>query len=103
MSVTERTAEIGLLRAIGARRAQILELFLVEALVLAAAGGAAGLVLGLGLAGSLLVALPDLPVHPSGQYALLAELIAILVGLVAGVAPARRAARMQPLDALRAE
>lgn len=103
IAVGERTGEIGLLRAIGATRGHILRLFLFESLLLAAVGGAAGLVLGFGLAAFLGLAVPALPVQPSIGYVLLAEVLALVIGLTAGVAPARHAAAMQPLDALRAE
>jgi len=103
IAVAERTAEIGLLRALGATRRRILVLFLGEAAALAAAGGAAGLALGWGIAGMLAVALPALPVRVSWTYALIAEVVAVAIGLAAGVLPARRAARLDPLDALRGE
>ena len=103
IAVRERRAEIGLFRAIGARRGQVLRLFLFESLVLSAVGGVAGLVMGLGLALAIKVLAPSLPVHPSLEYAFLAELLAVVIGLVAGVLPARNAARLQPLEALRAE
>lgn len=103
IAVRERRAEVGLLRAIGARRSQVLHLFLIESLLLSAVGGLAGLALGLGLAVTIKVFVPSLPVHPSLEYALLAEILAVLIGLIAGVLPARHAARLQPLDALRAE
>ena len=103
IAVRERTAEIGLLRAIGATHTQILMLFLLESSLLAAAGGAAGLAAGYGLAALLKLGLPALPIHPSLEYALLAELFAVTIGLLAGITPARHAASLQPLDALRSE
>lgn len=103
IAVRERRAEIGLLRAIGARRNQVLRMFLLESLLLSAIGGFAGLALGLGLAAAIKLVAPSLPVHPSLEYAMLAEFLAVLIGLAAGVIPARNAARLQPLDALRAE
>ncbi len=103
ISVRERRSEIGLLRAIGARRGQVLRLFLLESLLLSAAGGLAGLAFGLGTALALRLIAPSLPVHPSLEYALLAELLAVAIGLAAGVLPARHAASLQPLEALRAE
>lgn len=103
IAVNERTGEIGLLRALGARQSQVLSLFLGEAIVLAAIGGAAGLVLGAGLGQLLRLAVPALPVHTSMFYVILAESIAVSIGLLAGVLPARRAARLDPVEALRAE
>jgi len=103
ISINERTNEIGLLRALGARQAQILGLFLGEAVVLAAVGGLSGLVLGTGIAWLLHTALPALPVHIPLVYVLLAEAIAVSIGLAAGVVPAYRAAQMDPVEALRAE
>lgn len=103
IAVSERTAEIGLLRALGARREQVLALFLGEAALLAAAGGAAGLIFGAGIARLLTLAFPSLPISTPWWFALLAEGIAVAVGLAAGVLPARRAAYMDPVDALRAE
>jgi putative ABC transport system permease protein len=103
IGVSERTAEIGLLRALGATRRGILMLFLGEAALLAAIGGAAGLALGWGVALGLNVVFPALPVHTPLLYAVLAEAVGIAVGLAAGVLPARRAARLDPIESLRGE
>jgi putative ABC transport system permease protein len=103
IAVAERTAEIGLLRALGATRRRVLLLFLGEAALLAALGGIAGLAIGWGIAGAIKLALPALPLHVPWLYAVLAELVAVGVGLAAGVMPARRAALLDPLDALRGE
>lgn len=103
ISVSERTSEVGLLRALGAGKGQILTLFLGEAMLLAAAGGFAGLVLGWGGASLINQLLPSLPVHTPLYFVFMAESAAILIGLVAGVAPARRAAAMTPVEALRTE
>ena len=103
ISVSERTSEVGLLRALGAGKGQILTLFLGEAMLLAAAGGFAGLVLGWGGASLINQLLPSLPVHTPLYFIFVAESAAILIGLVAGVAPARRAAAMTPVEALRTE
>ena len=103
IAVAERTGEVGLMLALGARRATILGLFLGEAVVLAALGGIAGLVLGVGLAQLIHLIVPALPVHTPVLYAVLALVLASLIGLVAGVMPARRASRLDPVDSLRAE
>jgi len=103
IAVTERTSEIGLLVALGAPRRTILGLFLGEAVVLSALGGAVGLALGFGLAQVLHLLVPALPVHTPISFVLFAELVAVVIGLLAGVLPARRAARLDPVDALRAE
>lgn len=103
IAVQERTGEIGLIRALGARRTQVLGLFLGEAVVLAAIGGMAGLALGIGTAGLLRLALPALPVHTPWLFVVAAETVAVLIGLAAGVLPARRAARLDPVEALRQE
>ena len=103
MSVTERTSEIGLLRALGARERQVLALFLGEAMLLSALGGLAGLALGVGIAQALHLLFPALPVHTPWLFAALAELSAVTIGLAAGVVPAQRAARLDPVEALHAE
>ena len=102
-TVRERTGEIGLLRAMGATRGQILALFLGEAVVLALLGGV------LGLLGLLLIVLamqflvPQLPLSLNPLYWVAALLFSALIGLLAGVVPARNAARLNPIDALHAE
>ncbi|WP_456446879.1 ABC transporter permease [Thiolapillus sp.] len=101
IAVNERIHEIGLLRALGATRGQVLSLFLGEAVVLAAIGGVSGLALGVGVAWLLHAAIPALPVHTPLLYVGLAEGLALCIGLAAGVAPARRAAGLDPIEALR--
>jgi putative ABC transport system permease protein len=103
IAVRERTAEIGLLRALGATRTNVLLFFLAEAIVLAALGGLAGLGLGIGGAWLLHLFVPALPVHTPWSYVILAELLAAFIGLSAGVLPARRAAQLDPVHALRSE
>ncbi len=103
IGVSERTSEIGLIKALGARHAQILMLFLGEAVVLSALGGVAGLVFGIGISQLLHLMIPALPVHTPWSYVIIAEIIAIVIGLAAGVFPAQRAARLDPVEALRDE
>jgi putative ABC transport system permease protein len=103
IAVKERTGEIGLLRALGASRAQILALFLTEAVVLASLGGMVGLVLGAGGAWLLGLGIPALPTHIAWDYALAAEAVAAAIGILAGVTPALQAARLDPVQALREE
>lgn len=103
IAVSERTGEIGLLVALGAPRKTILGLFLGEAVALAAIGGIIGLVAGAGLAALVSVAVPALPVHTPWRFAVAAEVLAVVIGLAAGVLPAAKAARLDPVEALRAE
>jgi putative ABC transport system permease protein len=103
IGVRERTGEIGLLRALGARRRQVLGLFLSEAVVLSALGGIAGLLAGLAIAVALDVLVPALPVGFSPPFIALAEALAVAIGLVAGILPAMRAAGLEPVVALREE
>ncbi len=103
MAVTERTSEIGLLRALGAQERQVLILFLGEAMLLSAMGGLAGLALGGGIAQALHLLFPALPVDTPWMFAFFAELTAISIGLAAGVTPAIRAARLDPVEALHTE
>ena len=103
ISVNERRAEIGLFRAIGANRGQILTFFIGEAVALASLGGFGGLIIGTGGAWLLGVTVPALPIHTPLLYVFLAELLAVVIGLLAGVLPALKAANLNPIDALRAE
>ncbi len=103
ISVRERTQEIGLLRAIGARRSRIAQLFVGEAMLLSGLGGAAGLLLGIAIVLVTHWTLPSMPARIAPLYVVLALAIAVGIGLVAGVLPARSAARLEPLDALRTE
>ena len=103
IAVAERTHEIGLLLALGSRRGTVLRLFLGEAVVLAVLGSLLGVAVGFGLAQAIRLAIPALPVSTPLLYVLLAVGSSALIGLVAGVLPARRAARLDPVEALRSE
>jgi putative ABC transport system permease protein len=103
IAVAERVAEIGLLTALGTTRAQIRTLFLMESTLLASMGGVAGLALGAGIAGLLKTIVSGLPVNIPWDYAIGALVASVLIGLTAGVVPALRAARLNPVEALRAE
>jgi len=101
--VRERTAEIGLVKAIGARRRQILAWYLSEAAVTAIVGGLAGLLLGVGGASLLTLVVPGLQSHTSPLLVLGALAMATAVGIASGVAPAMQASRLDPVQALRGE
>ncbi len=103
IAVSERVSEIGLLRAIGAERRSIFRLFLCEALALSATGGLCGVLLGISVVRILDAALPALPVELAWAYIVAAFMISLLIGIAAGVAPAMKAAGLEPLEALRAE
>ncbi len=103
IAVRERTAEIGLLRAVGASRRQILMLFLLEGTFLAGLGGAAGLAAGFSCASLIHALVPLLPVHTPWSFVFFAEILSMVIGIVAGIIPARQAARLDPVEALRSE
>ena len=101
--VQERVSEIGLVKALGARRSQILAWYLFEAAVTALVGGVAGLFVGMGGSWLLAKIVPGLSTVTPASVVLAALGMALGVGLSAGVAPAMRAARLDPVEALRAE
>ncbi len=102
MAVAERTREIGIRKALGARRRDILSQFLVEATTLATVGASAGVALGIGLA-ALVAATTPLPAAVAGWSIVVGVLLGAGVGIIAGVYPASRAARLDPIAALRQE
>ncbi|MGB8459244.1 MAG: ABC transporter permease [Candidatus Acidiferrum sp.] len=101
-TVTERTREIGIRKALGASRNDILLQFLIEACVMAAMGGAIGVLIAYGICG-LAVATTSIPMHVPISAVITAELISAIVGIFFGVYPARKAAMLEPIDALRTE
>jgi ABC-type antimicrobial peptide transport system permease subunit len=102
VSVTERTREIGLRMAVGARARDILRQFLAEAVLLCLFGGIGGILLGRG-ASIAVTALLDWPTIPSPAAVVIAVAVSITVGLVFGFYPAWKASRLDPIDALRYE
>jgi putative ABC transport system permease protein len=103
ISVGERTSEIGLAKAIGAGSGQILRLFLAEAAILSLAGGGLGVAIGMGLGRAIRMLWPAFPFHTQPGFVGLALAVSLAVGLASGVLPARRAAALDPFEALRHE
>ena len=102
VSVTERTREFGLRRAVGALEGEVLLQFLIEAVVLSALGGRVGIVIATAASYRLSVAM-DMAYGFNPSMNLLALAFAALIGVLFGYFPARRAARMDPIEALRYE
>ncbi|MHB1312645.1 MAG: ABC transporter permease [Gemmatimonadaceae bacterium] len=102
VSVTDRTREIGIRKAVGATQHDILMQFLIEAATLTGFGGVIGIVVGL-LAGKGVTTLMNIEASPPWGLTLIAVFVSVAIGLVFGVLPARRAARMDPIEALRYE
>jgi putative ABC transport system permease protein len=103
IAVGERTSEIGLVRAVGATRKQVQWVFLTESAVLALLGGMLGIAGGLGICALLRTAIPGLPVHTPMIFLVIAVAVSLATGILSGVMPARRAAGLDPIEALRAE
>jgi putative ABC transport system permease protein len=102
-TVTERTREIGIRRALGAKRRDITQQFLIECVALSAVGGFAGILVGMGIPRLIVYFFPDQKTIVTVQSVLVAFGISVSVGILFGVYPARRAALMDPIEALRHE
>ncbi|SFH59093.1 putative ABC transport system permease protein [Pseudobutyrivibrio sp. OR37] len=100
VSVTERTAEIGLKKAIGARKGKIMGQFLTEAAVLTSMGGVLGVVSGIGLA-QIISIMSGTPIAISWPAAIIAVVFSMVIGIVFGILPSHQAANLNPIDALR--
>ena len=100
VSVTERTAEIGLKKAIGARKGKIMGQFLTEAAVLTSMGGVLGVVCGIGLA-QIISVMSGTPVAISWPAAIIAVVFSMVIGIVFGILPSHQAANLNPIDVLR--
>lgn len=103
ISVTERTREIGLLRSLGVTPRGISQLFLTESVVVALLGGLAGIAFGLGSASITRYLVPSMPLKTSPIAVVAAVAMSLIVGMASGWLPARRAARLDPIEALREE
>lgn len=103
VSVTERTKEIGIRKAIGATKSAIVFQFLLEAMTLTAFGGIIGLVLALGISNLLIFLIPTIPAKIEPWMILVSLGVSVAVGLIFGVLPARKAARLDPIECLRYE
>ena len=102
VSVTERTSEIGLKKAIGAKKKAILLQFLTEAVVLTSLGGLLGVISGILLA-FIISSLNQIPVAISVEASIVAVVFSMVIGIVFGLLPSYKAANLDPIDALRRE
>ena len=101
MSVNERRKEIGLRKALGAQRKDIMLQFLYEAIAVTLTGGVIGIVLG-AIGAKILEAITQMPIAISWESVALGVVFSSMVGIIAGIQPAKRAAALQPIEALRA-
>jgi putative ABC transport system permease protein len=103
VTVTERTREIGVRMAVGASRKAVLQQFLLEAVLISVVGGLLGIVIGIAMPLSIRFFTDDVRIPISSTSVLIAFAVSLIVGLVFGILPANRAARLNPTEALRYE
>ena len=103
VAVNERTSEIGVLRAVGASRKKIRDVFLLESIFLAILGALLGLSIGFAAVYVALIFYPDMPIAIAWDYIVYAVFISLAIGLIAGFLPARSAAQLDPVEALRTD
>jgi putative ABC transport system permease protein len=103
VSVTERTKEIGIRRAVGARQSDILKQFIIEAVVISVSGGLIGILISLIITYLLYFSFPSFDMRPPFWIIPPSFFMSLFTGLIFGVWPARKAARIQTIDALRYE
>ena len=103
VAVNERTSEIGVLRAVGASRKKIRDVFLLESIFLAILGALLGLSIGFAAVYIALIFYPDMPIAIAWDYIVYAVFISLAIGLIAGFLPARSAAQLDPVEALRTD
>ncbi|MBM23581.1 MAG: peptide ABC transporter permease [Gammaproteobacteria bacterium] len=103
VAVNERTSEIGVLRAVGASRKKIRDVFLLESIFLAILGALLGLSIGFAAVYIALIFYPDMPIAIAWDYIVYAVFISLAIGLIAGLLPARAAAQLDPVEALRTD
>ena len=103
VAVNERTSEIGVLRAVGASQKKIRDVFLLESIFLAILGALLGLSIGFAAVYVALVFYPDMPIAIAWDYIVYAVFISLAIGLIAGFLPARAAAQLDPVEALRTD
>lgn len=103
VAVNERTSEIGVLRAVGASQKKIRDVFLLESIFLAILGALLGLSIGFSAVYIALIFYPDMPIAIAWDYIVYAVFISLAIGLIAGFLPARAAAQLDPVEALRTD